>query len=48
MVHLNHPMQYMLCQNSGKVLQTLIDNQELVQKLLARGRIGELNERHLR
>ena len=30
---LNHPMQYMLCQNSGKVLQTLIDNQELVQKL---------------
>ena len=30
---LNHPLQYTLCQNNGKVLQTLIDNQELVQKL---------------
>ena len=30
---LNHPVQYTLCQNNGKVLQTLIDNQELVQKL---------------
>ena len=32
---LNHPLQYTLCQNNGKVLQTLIDNQELVQKLAA-------------
>lgn len=30
---LNHPLQYTLCQNNGKVLQTLIDNRELVQKL---------------
>ena len=30
---LNHPLQYTLCQNNGKVLKTLIDNQELVQKL---------------
>ena len=30
---LNHPLQYTLCQNNGKELQTLIDNQELVQKL---------------
>ena len=30
---LNHPVQYTLCLNNGKVLQTLIDNQELVQKL---------------
>ena len=30
---LNHPVQYTLCQNNGKVLQTLIDNQKLVQKL---------------
>ena len=32
---LNHPLQYTLCQNNGKVLKTLIDNQELVQKLSA-------------
>jgi len=32
---LDHPLQYTLCQNNGKVLQTLIDNQELVQKLAA-------------
>ncbi len=32
---LNHPVQYTLCQNNGKVLKTLIDNQELVQKLAA-------------
>ncbi len=32
---LNHPVQYTLCQNNGKVLKTLIDNQELVQKLSA-------------
>ena len=30
---LNHPLRYTLCQNNGKELQTLIDNQELVQKL---------------
>ena len=30
---LNHPVQYTLCQNNGKVLKTLIDNHELVQKL---------------
>ena len=30
---LNHPVQYTLCQNNGKVLKTLIDNQELLQKL---------------
>ena len=30
---LNHPVQYTLCQNNGKVIQTLIDNQELVAKL---------------
>ena len=30
---LNHPLQYTLCQNNGKELQTLIDNQDLVQKL---------------
>ena len=30
---LNHPVQYTLCQNNGKVLKTLIDNQELMQKL---------------
>ena len=32
---LNHPLQYTLCQNNGKVLQTLIDNKELLQKLAA-------------
>ncbi len=32
---LDHPLQYTLCQNNGKVLQTLIDNQELVHKLAA-------------
>lgn len=30
---MNHPTQYALCQNNGKVLQTIIDNQELTQKL---------------
>jgi len=30
---MNHPLQYSLCQNNGKVLQTLIDNQELIKKL---------------
>ena len=30
---LDHPVQYTLCQNNGKQLQTLIDNQDLVQKL---------------
>lgn len=30
---LNHPAQYTLCQQNGKVLQTLIDNRQLVQKL---------------
>ena len=30
---LNHPLQYTLCQNTGKVLQTLIDNRELMEKL---------------
>ena len=32
---LNHPAQYTLCQNNGKVLQTMIDNHELVEKLSA-------------
>ena len=32
---LNHPKQFTLCQTNGKVLQTLIDNHELVQKLSA-------------
>lgn len=32
---LDHPMQYTLCQNNGKVLQTMIDNHELVEKLSA-------------
>ena len=30
---LDNPAQYTLCQNNGKVLQTLIDNQALKQKL---------------
>ncbi len=30
---INNPLQYTLCQNNGKVLHTLIDNHELVQKL---------------
>ncbi len=30
---MNHPLQYSLCQNNGRVLQTLIDNQKLTQKL---------------
>ena len=30
---INHPLQYTLCQNNGKVLQTLIDNKELMEKL---------------
>lgn len=30
---LNHPEQYVLCQNSGKVLATLIDNRKLTEKL---------------
>ena len=32
---LDHPAQYMLCQNNGKVLQTMIDNHELVETLSA-------------
>ena len=32
---LDHPLQYTLCQNNGKELQTLIDNKELLQKLAA-------------
>ena len=32
---LNHPVQYTLCQNNGKELQTLIDNLELQQELEA-------------
>ena len=32
---LNHPAQYTLCQNNGKELVTLIDNQSLVKKLSA-------------
>ena len=32
---LDHPTQYTLCQNNGKVLQTMIDNRELVEKLSA-------------
>ena len=32
---INHPLQYTLCQNNGKVLQTLIDNSELVEILSA-------------
>ena len=32
---LDHPAQYTLCQNNGKVLQTMIDNHELVEKLSA-------------
>jgi len=30
---INNPLHYTLCQNNGKVLHTLIDNHELVQKL---------------
>ncbi len=30
---MNHPLEYSLCQNNGKVLQTLINNQKLTQKL---------------
>lgn len=30
---IDHPTRYTLCQNNGKVLQTIIDNQELEQKL---------------
>ena len=30
---INHPVQYSLCQNNGKVLQTIIDNQELENNL---------------
>ena len=30
---INHPVQYTLCQNNGKTLLTLIDNQKLQQKL---------------
>ena len=30
-----HPVQYVLCQNNGKELTTLIDNQELTNKLAA-------------
>ncbi|MCH5310030.1 MAG: S9 family peptidase [Prevotella sp.] len=30
---LNHPEQYVLCQNNGKVLATLIDNRKLTEKL---------------
>ena len=32
---LDHPAQYTLCQNNGKVLQTMIDNHELVEILSA-------------
>lgn len=32
---LDHPAQYTLCQNNGKVLQTMIDNHELVENLSA-------------
>ena len=32
---MDHPAQYTLCQQNGKVLQTLIDNQALVKKLAA-------------
>jgi dipeptidyl-peptidase-4 len=31
----NHPAQYTLCQQNGKVMQTLIDNHELTEKLAA-------------
>ena len=30
---IDHPAQYTLCQNNGKVLLTMIDNHELVEKL---------------
>ena len=30
---IDHPVQYTLCQNNGKTLVTLIDNQKLLQKL---------------
>ena len=30
---IHHPVQYTLCQNNGKTLVTLIDNQKLLQKL---------------
>ena len=30
---INHPVQYELCQNNGKVLQTILDNRELENKL---------------
>ena len=30
---LNHPACYTLCQNNGKTIQTMIDNQALIQKL---------------
>lgn len=32
---LDHPVQYTLCQNNGKTLQTMIDNHELVETLSA-------------
>ena len=32
---IDHPAQYTLCQNNGKVLTTMIDNHELVEKLAA-------------
>ena len=32
---LDHPAQYTLCQNNGKVLQTMIDNHELLENLSA-------------
>ena len=32
---LDHPVQYTLCQNNGKALQTMIDNHELVETLSA-------------
>ena len=32
---MDHPAQYTLCKNNGKVLQTMIDNHELVEKLAA-------------
>ena len=31
--NIDHPVQYTLCQNNGKTLVTLIDNQKLLQKL---------------
>ena len=32
-IDVDHPTQYTLCQNNGKTLLTMIDNQQLVQKL---------------